>query len=92
MPDYSIAEAQARLAEIIHDAENGKLVQIIRHGKSAAVVLSLEEYERLISEKRGFGEDIAEFRQKYQVENLDINPDEVFKNVRDRSLGREVSF
>lgn len=89
---YSISEAQDRFTQIIHDVENGEPVQIMRHGKSVAVVLSLEEYQRLVSEKRGFGENLAEFRQKYQVENLDINPDEVFKDVRDRSPGREVSF
>jgi hypothetical protein len=43
-------------------------------------------------EKVGFGAALAEFRQKYQIQALDINPDEVFNDVRDRSFGREVIF
>jgi prevent-host-death family protein len=89
---YSIAEARNRFAQIVHDAENGKPVQITRRGKPVAIVLSLSEYQRLISEKLGFGAALAEFRQKYQIQALDINPDEVFNDVRDRSFGREVIF
>lgn len=93
MPNqYSIAQARDRFAQIIHDAENGKSIQIVRRGKPVAVVLSLGEYQRLISDKIGFGASLAEFRQKYQIQNWDIDPDEVFDDVRDRSLGREVSF
>ncbi|MBD1933674.1 MULTISPECIES: type II toxin-antitoxin system Phd/YefM family antitoxin [Cyanophyceae] len=89
---YSIAQARDRFAEIIHDAENGKSVQIMRQGKPVAVVLSLDEYQRLTSQKVGFGGDLAQFRQKYQIQKLDIDLDAVFNDVRDRSPGREVSF
>jgi prevent-host-death family protein len=89
---YSIAQARDRFAQIIHDAENGKPVQIVRHGKPVAVVLSLGEYQRLTSDHIEFGVDLAKFRQKYQIQSLDIEPDEVFNNVRDRSSSREVSF
>ena len=93
MPDqYSVAEARDRFAQIIHDVENGKPIQIMRWGKPVAVVLSLGEYQRLTSEKIGFGAGLEEFRQKYQIQNLEIDPDEVFNDVRDRSLGRAVSF
>ncbi|WP_072619635.1 DUF2281 domain-containing protein [Spirulina major] len=37
-----------------------------------------------------FGDGLAKFRQKWQIESLDINPDEVFSGVRDSSPGREV--
>lgn len=93
MPErYSIAEARDRFAQIVHDAENGKPIQIMRRGKPVAIMLSLSEYQRLTSEKVGFGATLAEFRQKYQIQALDINPDEVFDEVRDRSFGREVIF
>ncbi|MBD1805586.1 type II toxin-antitoxin system Phd/YefM family antitoxin [Microcoleus sp. FACHB-SPT15] len=89
---YSIAQVRDRFAQIIHDAENGKPVQIVRHGKPVAVVLSLEEYQRLTSDQVGFGVDLAKFRQKYHIQSLDIEQDEVFNDVRDHSSGREVSF
>jgi prevent-host-death family protein len=93
MPDqYSVAQARDRFAQIIHDAEKGKPIQIMRRGKPVAVVLSLLQYQRLTSKQVGFGEGLAEFRQNYQIENLEIEPDEVFNDVRDRSFGREVSF
>ncbi len=74
-----------RFAPIVHDAENGKPVQITWRGKPVAIVLSLSEYQRLTSEKFGFGAALAKIRQKYQIQALDINPDEVFNDVRDRS-------
>ncbi|MEA5420023.1 hypothetical protein VB712_12400 [Spirulina sp. CCNP1310] len=37
-----------------------------------------------------FGDGLSTFRQKWQIESLDINPDEVFLGVRDPSPGREV--
>jgi hypothetical protein len=32
----------------------------------------------------------AKFRRRWGIEMLDLNPDEVFQDVRDRSPGREV--
>ncbi|MBW4572611.1 MAG: type II toxin-antitoxin system Phd/YefM family antitoxin [Tolypothrix carrinoi HA7290-LM1] len=93
MPDqYSIAQARDRFAQIVHQAENGKPVEITRRGQSVAVVLSLSEYQRLIRENSKFGAELATFRQKYQISRLNINPDEIFDNVRDRTSGREVNF
>lgn len=93
MPEqYSIAEARDRFAQLVHVVENGKPVQITRRGKPVAVVLSLGEYQRLLATKVGFGSALAEFRQNCQIQSLDINPDEVFQDVRDHSPGREVSL
>jgi Bacterial antitoxin of type II TA system, VapB len=40
-----------------------------------------------------FGESLYTFRQNYQLEQLNLNPDEIWVNVRDRSItGREVIF
>ena len=44
---YSVAEAKNRLPALLHEAEDGKPVEITRHGRSVAVVLSVEEYARL---------------------------------------------
>ncbi|KAB8333411.1 type II toxin-antitoxin system Phd/YefM family antitoxin [Scytonema tolypothrichoides VB-61278] len=93
MPEeYSIAEARNHFARIIHNAENGKPIQITRRGKPVAVVLSVDEYQRLTSERLEFGTGLMQFRQKYEIEVLDIHPDQVFNDVRDRTGGREIIF
>lgn len=93
MPNqYSITQIRDRFAQIVRQVEKGKPIQVLRQGKPVAIILSMGEYQRLLSENVGFGASLGEFRQKYQVQTLDINPDEVFQNVRDRSFGREVSF
>ncbi len=97
---YSIEQISDHLEQIIQDVEQGTAVQLIRQGERVAVILSATEYDReagalrhrLLHEKLGFGQAIERFRQEYNVEEADINPDEVFKDVRDNSPGREVIF
>ena len=37
---YSIAKARDQLAELVHRAEKGAAVELTRHGKPVAVILS----------------------------------------------------
>ena len=40
-----------------------------------------------------FGESIVAFREKHNISKMDIDPDEVWGDVRDRNfVGTEVSF
>ncbi|WP_341739526.1 type II toxin-antitoxin system VapB family antitoxin [Microcoleus sp. CAWBG640] len=40
-----------------------------------------------------FGESLSAFREKYQLHELDLNPDEIWGDIRDRTFtGREVIF
>lgn len=48
---YSIAEAKNQLPAVIHEAEAGEPIEITRHGKAVAVVLSMAEYRRLLGER-----------------------------------------
>ncbi|WP_019501381.1 type II toxin-antitoxin system Phd/YefM family antitoxin [Pseudanabaena sp. PCC 6802] len=89
---YSIAQVRDRLTRIVHDVEKGQSVEITRRGKPVAVILSVDEYERVISGKIGFGKSLEKFRQDMKIEELGINPDEIFGNLRDRSPGREVTL
>ncbi|MDJ0620689.1 MAG: type II toxin-antitoxin system Phd/YefM family antitoxin [Calothrix sp. MO_192.B10] len=75
---YSIAKARDKFAQIVHAVEQGKSVKITRRGKPVAVVLSLKEYQRLTDRQIGFGEGLEAFRKKYQVQNLDLDPDKIF--------------
>lgn len=56
------------------------------------MIISTAEYERLLNKVPTFGESIERFRQEYNLESADINPDEIFAGVRDKSPGREIIF
>jgi len=96
MPDptvqYSIAQASDGLPQLVDQAEQGTPVELTRHGKRVAVILSAEKYDQMLSQKGDFGRSLLEFRRRLEVENIDIDPDEVFKDVRDKSPGREVDL
>lgn len=89
---YPIEQIPLNLDRILQEVEQGEPVEIIWQGKQVAVMLSASEYERLLSKKLGFWESVEQLRQEYDVENADINPDQVFANVRDKSPGRDIIF
>lgn len=89
---YSLEQIPLNLDRILQAVEQGEPIQIIWQGKQIAVMLSASEYERLLNKKTGFWESIEQFRQENDVETADINPDEVFADVRDKSPGREIIF
>lgn len=87
---YSIAEARENLAHVIQEAEQGSTVRLTRRGRPVAVLLSLDEYERLSRKRRSFWEAYQEFRQEYG--NDGIETADVFDGVRDSSPGRDFSW
>ncbi|MBW1902347.1 MAG: type II toxin-antitoxin system Phd/YefM family antitoxin [Deltaproteobacteria bacterium] len=88
---FSIAEAKNRLPTIIHDVERGPHVELTRRGKPVAVLLSIQEYERLSRKYTGFWSAVSEFRRKIEDEGIDIS-DRDFKELRDPSAGREIEL
>lgn len=89
--EFSIAEARNRLSTIIHYVEKGPYVELTRRGKPVAVLLSIQEYERLSRKYAGFWNALSEFRRKVEDEGIDIS-DRDFKGLRDISSGREVEL
>lgn len=89
---YSIEQIPVNLNKIIQEVERGEPIQITQQGKQIAVILSIAEYEKLLNQTPSFWESIEQFRQEYNVEAAEINPDEIFALVRDKSTGREVIF
>jgi antitoxin Phd len=88
---FSIAEAKNRLPTIIHYVEKGPSVELTRRGKPVAVLLSIQEYDRLSRKYTGFWNAITEFRRKAENEGIEIS-DSDFKGLRDLSSGREVEL
>lgn len=89
--EYSIAEARNQFAAIVHDLKTTPSIQLTRRGKPVAMLLAIEEYERLAAGKSGFWENYQAFRSSTDLAALDINP-AVFDGLRDSSAGREVTW
>jgi len=88
----SIAEARSSLPSLVREAESGKAVELTRRGEPVAVLVGRRQYLRLTSKHRSFSEAYGDFRRDVDLEELAIDPDEVFAGVRDRTRGREVDL
>ncbi len=65
------------------------MIELTRHGKRVAVLLSTDEYDRLTSRRPDFWEAYESFRQRYDLKTLGIEPDEFLAGVRDPDPGRD---
>jgi prevent-host-death family protein len=88
---YSIAEARSSLPKLVRDAESGKAVELTRKGEGVAVLIGQREYQRLVSRTLRFSEAWDNFAREVDLASLDIDPDEVFADVRDDAPGQEDS-
>ena len=89
--EYSIAEARNHFTAIVHDLRATPLIQLTRRGKPVAVLLAIEEYERLSAGRTGFWESYEAFRDRIDLTQLDLEP-AIFEGLRDRSPGREMTW
>jgi len=88
---FSIAEARHDLAALVHQLDRQPRIQLTRRGKPVAVLLSVREYDRLMTQRQGFWGAYSAFTEITDLQHLEIEP-QVFADVRDRSRGREVSW
>lgn len=85
---YSITEARNQFPTLIRNAEEKKQpVQVTRRGRPVAVILSAEAYARLVANQpqRNFWAACQEWRQKWNVSDLDIHPEEIWGDVREQT-------
>ena len=85
---YSIAEARDQFAALIRNTEeNHQPVQVTRRGQPVAVILSAEAYARLVANQpeRNFWAAYQEWRQRWNVSDLDIDPEEIWGVVREHA-------
>jgi prevent-host-death family protein len=87
--EFSIAEAKNKLPAIIHRVEKGPKIKLTRRGKAVAVLLSINEYERLSNNAAGLWDALSKFRETIKDINADISDSE-FEGLRDADPGREV--
>lgn len=88
---YSIANARASLSEIIDHVEAGEPVELTRRGRSVAVIISCETFERLQSGRPSFGDAYRAFRGRFSLAEVGVD-DELFASARDRSHGRKIKI
>lgn len=86
---YSLLQAQEQLTKIIREVEDGTPVEITRDDKPVAIVISIEEYNRLIGVNSSFWKSLEKFYQEIDLEEADISA-KIFDEVRDKGQGREV--
>ena len=58
---HSIAEARHKLPTLIRKAENGRAVELTRHGEPVAAIIRLRAFERLAISQRNFVEAYRDF-------------------------------
>ena len=89
---YSIAETRANFSSIVREAEKGTQVKLTRRGKPVAVLIGVGDFERLSTGRPGFWQAYEEFRQRVDLSEDGIDPDEFFGCVRDLSPGRDFNL
>jgi prevent-host-death family protein len=87
----SISEAKNRLPALVHDIEHGSAVQLTRHGKPVAVLISILQYKKLISRPKNFWATLSAFRDSADESAL-LSSDDDFFDHRAQSPGRSVNF
>ena len=87
---YSITEARNSLPSIVREAETGYSVELTRRGRPVAVLLSTREFHRLTGPRKGLWQAIQEWRDTHDLTEMDL--DDVYADIRDKSPGRDFSF
>ena len=90
----SLAEARDHLTGLVRDVERGSRVDLTRRGKRVAVLLSVDEYDRLRKPRadgRGMLQALAAWRAGLPEDFAGISTAEV-RAWRDPSPGRDVDF
>jgi prevent-host-death family protein len=89
---YSIAEARDNFTSVVHEAERGTKVELTRRGKAVAVLIGVEDFERLTNGDSRFTDAYQRFRSEHDLAELQIDPIEAFGEARDSSPGRDFNW
>ncbi|MCP4360110.1 MAG: type II toxin-antitoxin system Phd/YefM family antitoxin [Chloroflexi bacterium] len=91
---YSIAEARNQFTALVRDVEKtARPIEVTRRGQPVVVILSTKEYVRLLANqpKHDFWAAYQQWRQNWNVDELDINPDEIWGDSRDRTPVKDTN-
>ena len=82
MSNWSVAQAKAKLSEVIENARSKGPQTITRNGRETAVVVSVEEWERKTRRK----ESLVDFLNRSPLRGLDIDLERLKDGPRDIDL------
>lgn len=85
MPDFSIAEAKSRFAQLVYQVESGQAVRITRRGRPVAVMLSEREYERLSAPRDSLLAFTSALRSQAAASGVVLFNDAELGELRDQS-------
>lgn len=88
---HSIAEGR-NLPDLVEKVETGRAVELTRRGEPVAVLIGRKEYDRLLTGTSRFSNAWDEFVKHVKLASLEIDPDEVFADVRDKAPGRKTAL
>lgn len=83
--------AQGHLV-VIRAAEASRTLEISRRGVLVAVLFGSKRFAQPGPKRPGFMEAYRTFLRKTDLAALDLDPDEIFAGVRDRSPGRDFPW
>ncbi len=87
----SIAAARANLSTLVDEVAAGEQVELTRHGKPVAIVVSVAELERIRTGRQGFGPAFRRFLEEQRPGDLDLA--DAYTHVdRERGPGRPVDL
>jgi prevent-host-death family protein len=81
-PTWTVADAKARLSEVIDRAVKNGPQRITKNGRPAAVVVSIEEWERKASRKGS----LVEFLAASPLRGVELDLDRLKDEPRDLDL------
>lgn len=68
----TISEAKNNLTKLVHNAEEGEIVQLTRHGKPVAVILSMERYQAYVGTSGRLAKALQDWHEEcYSVPETD---------------------
>ena len=88
---YSIADARSKLPGILNEVESGDDVELTRHGRSVAVLVSVRKYRRLVGGQQAFSEAYEGFLERFPLQEVGIE-EGFFNSLRDQDEGRKVGL
>jgi prevent-host-death family protein len=88
---YTIANARAKLSDIVDEVEAGSEVELTRRGKKVAVVMSTARYARLRGERVAFMTAYETFRGAHDLAAAGLDGS-FTRGLRQRDVARPVKL
>jgi antitoxin Phd len=82
MQRWQVQEAKARLSDLLRDAQKSGPQEITVRGRPTAVILSVEDYERLLGAKPSF----VQFMRASPLVGVDLDLERNTSPMRDIAL------